>query len=67
MFDTVKHAIYTVNMKTYRPAKDVTVGVRLPENIKEALQQQAAREYRTLSSLVESVLTEWLRTKKLVR
>jgi hypothetical protein len=43
--------------------KTPSLGVRLPADVKAALEKAAKDDVRSLSSLVEKVLTEWLRDK----
>lgn len=43
--------------------KDASITVRLPSELKEALDAAAKREDRTLSKLVERILREWADTK----
>ncbi len=40
--------------------KTVTVGVRMPSELKEKLQEQADEEMRSLSNLIVKMLTECL-------
>ena len=39
----------------------MTVGVRLPREIKDKLQEIADKDMRTLSNLIMKILTEYLR------
>lgn len=41
-------------------AKTDQLGVRLPPDIKAAIAQAAANERRTMSSLIEKVMADWL-------
>ena len=43
--------------------KTPSLGVRLSPDVKSALEKAAKDDIRSLSSLVEKVLTEWLRDK----
>ena len=43
--------------------KTPSLGVRLQPKVKTALQQAAEADIRSLSSMVEKILTEWLRAK----
>ena len=43
--------------------KSPSLGVRLPPEVKAAAEKAAKDDVRSLSSLVEKVLTEWLRDK----
>jgi hypothetical protein len=43
--------------------KTPSLGVRLKPEVKEALQKAAEADLRSVSSMVEKVLTEWLRDK----
>jgi hypothetical protein len=43
--------------------KTPSLGVRLQPKVKAALQQAAEADIRSLSSMVEKILTEWLRAK----
>ncbi len=40
-------------------AKDASITVRLPSDLKAQLEAAAAKEDRTLSKLVERVLADW--------
>jgi uncharacterized protein (DUF1778 family) len=40
--------------------KDATLNLRLPADVKEALQRAAAKDDRSASSLAVRVLREWL-------
>ncbi len=42
------------------------VSVRLPPDVKSALEAAARRDSRSLSSMMEKVLTDWLREQKLL-
>lgn len=42
-------------------ARTAAIGVRVEPAIKEAIEQAAAADHRTVASLVEKVLVEWLR------
>ena len=44
-------------------AKTPSLGVRLEANVKSALEKAAKDDLRSLSSLVEKILIEWLRDK----
>lgn len=41
-------------------AKTTPLGVRLPADTRQALEKAAAADHRSMSSLIEKVLTEWL-------
>jgi hypothetical protein len=43
--------------------KTPSLGIRLPPDVKVALQKAAADDIRSVSSLAEKILTEWLREK----
>ena len=43
--------------------KDASLTVRLPAELKAALEAAAAREDRSTSKLVERILREWVDTK----
>ncbi len=43
------------------PTKTLPVSVRLPPNVKKALERAAKDDTRSVSSLIEKVLTNWLR------
>ena len=42
-------------------AKTSAISVRVPDDIKAAAEKAAAADSRSVASLVEKVLTEWLR------
>jgi hypothetical protein len=42
--------------------KTPSLGVRLPPEVKAALQHAAKDDVRSVSSLVEKIVVEWLRT-----
>lgn len=42
-------------------AKTSSLSVRLPDEVKAALEKAAADDSRSMASLAEKVLTEWLR------
>jgi predicted DNA-binding protein len=44
--------------------KTVTVGVRMPKEMREELQQLADDDMRTLSNLILKILTEYLKEHK---
>jgi predicted DNA-binding protein len=44
--------------------KTVTVGVRMPKEMREELQQLADDDMRTLSNLILKILTEYLKELK---
>lgn len=44
-------------------AKTPSLGVRVQPEVKAALEKAAADDLRSISSLIEKVLTEWLREK----
>ena len=44
--------------------KTVTVGVRMPKEMRNELQQLADDDMRTLSNLILKILTEYLREQK---
>ena len=43
-------------------AKDASLTVRLPSDLKEALEAAAKREDRSTSKLVEIILRDWIAT-----
>jgi hypothetical protein len=43
--------------------KDQQLGVRVPSPIKEALKRAAVEDARSVSSLVEKILGDWLRER----
>lgn len=43
--------------------KHYTLGVRIPDDLKAALDKAARDDVRSISSLVEKILTEWLKAK----
>ncbi|WP_158745653.1 Arc family DNA-binding protein [Acidisphaera sp. L21] len=43
--------------------KSPSLGVRLPPEVKLALEKAAREDTRSVSSMVEKVLTDWLRAK----
>ena len=43
--------------------KSPSLGVRLPPEVKSALEKAARDDTRSVSSMVEKVLTDWLRSK----
>jgi hypothetical protein len=43
--------------------KTPSLGIRLQPEVKAALQEAAKADTRSVSSMVEKVLTEWLREK----
>jgi hypothetical protein len=42
-------------------AKTAAISVRVPPELKSALESEAEMDHRTLASLVEKILAEWLR------
>jgi len=44
--------------------KTMTVGVRMPKEMREELQQLADDDMRTLSNLILKILTEYLKEQK---
>jgi hypothetical protein len=44
-------------------ARTAAIGIRVEPNIKEAAEKAAAADRRTVASLVEKVLVEWLTEK----
>jgi hypothetical protein len=44
-------------------AKTHSLGVRLQPAVKAALERAAKEDMRSLSSLIEKILTEWLRQR----
>ena len=44
-------------------AKDTALSFRVPAEIKESLEKAAKDDDRSVSSLVERILKEWLKTK----
>lgn len=47
---------------TVMASKTAPVSVRLPPEIKAALERAAKADTRSLSSLIEKILTDWLKT-----
>ncbi len=45
----------------YMTAKSLPVSIRLQPNTKQALEKAAAADMRSTSSLIEKVLTDWLK------
>jgi hypothetical protein len=45
-------------------AKRASLGVRVSEEMKVAIERAAADDFRSVASLVEKVLFEWLRARK---
>src|SRR4051812_25835768 len=45
------------------PTKMITLGVRVPEEMRDALNAAARDDLRSAASLVEKVLAEWLRER----
>ena len=43
--------------------KSHSLGIRLPPEVKEALENAAKADVRSVSSMAEKVLTDWLREK----
>lgn len=43
--------------------KTAPVSVRLPPEVKAALERAAKADTRSLSSLIEKILTDWLKTR----
>jgi len=48
---------------TLREIKEAMIAVRLPAETKTGLEQMAREDFRTLSSLIEKILTEAARAK----
>lgn len=46
--------------------KTTPVSVRLPPEVKAALDEAAGRDTRSISSMIEKVLTDWLRGQGLL-
>lgn len=46
-------------------SKTAPVSVRLPPEVKVALERAAKADTRSLSSLIEKILTDWLKAKSL--
>ena len=46
--------------------KSETLGVRIKQETKAALEKAAAEDMRSMSSLIEKILTEWLRDRGLL-
>ncbi len=44
-------------------ARTAAIGIRVEPHVKEAAEKAAAEDRRTLASLVEKVLVEWLESK----
>jgi hypothetical protein len=53
--------------KSAPPAPLVSLGFRVDHEFKEALEKAAEDDERTLSSLVQKVLREWLRERKYLK
>ncbi len=43
--------------------KGNSLGVRVPAETKEALERAAKEDMRSMASLIEKILTDWLREK----
>jgi hypothetical protein len=48
-------------------AKEPPVGVRFPREVKQALEKLAKADDRTLSYIINKLITESLRAKKLIK
>jgi hypothetical protein len=48
-------------MRTKRTIRTLPVSVRLLPAVKQALERAASAEDRSVSSLMEAILTEWVR------
>lgn len=44
-------------------AKGNSLGVRVPPETKEALERAAQADMRSMASLIEKILTDWLRER----
>ena len=44
--------------------RNLSVTIRLSEKLKSALEHEAAKDYRTLTSLVFMILNEWISQKE---
>jgi hypothetical protein len=45
----------------YNMSRDTQLGIRLPAEVKLALAKAAKADARSMSSMVEKVMTDWLR------
>lgn len=52
---------------TSNPAPKEVASVRLDASVKSAIEQAAEDEERTVSWLVNKILTEWLKAKKYLK
>ena len=43
------------------PARPIYLSLRVAAELKQALEQRADRDHRTVTSLVTKILTDWLR------
>jgi predicted DNA-binding protein len=48
-------------------AKEPPVGVRFPREVKQALEKLAKDDDRTLSYIINKIVTEYLRAQKLIK
>lgn len=48
-------------------ARTASIGIRVEPDLKEAAERAAKDDRRTVASLIEKVLTEWLETKGYMR
>ncbi len=44
-------------------ARTASIGIRVEPDLKEAAERAAKDDHRTVASLIEKVLTEWLEAK----
>lgn len=44
-------------------AKNSAISVRVPDKVKEAAERAAAEDSRSVASLVEKILADWLKSK----
>jgi len=48
-------------------SKSVTLGLRLDQDLKAALERAAKADRRTVSNLVEKIIADWLKANGFVR
>jgi hypothetical protein len=61
-------ASQTVSMEQEQlPAKGPPVGVRLPADVQAALEKLARADDRSLSYVINKILAEYLRARKLIK
>lgn len=44
-------------------AKDKALGLRIEEKLKDAMERAAKDDHRSLASLIEKVMSDWLKEK----